>query len=165
MGIFGGNEAAFLLDRLWIFLLDDTSDWADAAGATHLARLGRYIASRPQPPWVTAFDEAWDTFFEDGARAPVQPANLEPAAFVGAASVCLMAAESLQARGLSAKPPEQLGPLSDLCPYIARRWGASHTGKLPNLPVSPTFLKIFKDWAESKANLIQTSPAPSDRSH
>ena len=99
----------------------------------------------------------WTTFFEDCAVPPANITDPDPAAFAGAAGIFLMLAETAQAWASAGGPPQQLGPLSDLCPYIARRWGAGQYTALPDLPALGTLQGTFRDWAENRINFVATT--------
>ena len=165
MGIFGGTESPYLVSRLPDFIQDSTDESLDVTTASDFACAGRYLASFPPLPWATKPLEMWITFFNDCATPPVKIVHPDPTAYAGAAGILLMLAETAHGWASGAGAPQQLGPLSDLCPYIARRWGAGETGTLPDLPVPDALKRAFRDWAENKINFVVLQQSLTDQWH
>lgn len=153
IGIFNGHETPFLLKAAYALLRYCTDDHPEPGlPGDHFAGLGRYLAKRPRLPWTDTPPRPWDTFFDDCATPRTANVRLDPFTFAGAASTVLMAAEGEPLLATSA--PKELGPLSDLCPYISLRWNtAREADPLPPLPVPVSFQNIFTDWAGNKLSL------------
>jgi hypothetical protein len=151
MGIFGCRETSFLLKDAYTLLTCCTDDSGPGHLASHFADLGQHLTRCTKPPWTGTPLHPWSNFFTECARPRTAIVRLDPLAYAGAAAIILMAAESQQ-RGAST--PGQLGPLSDLCPYLSRRSGTTQNpDPLPVLPVPPSFQAIFSDWAHNKLSL------------
>ena len=116
-----------------------------------LRHVGRYLLAHRQPPWVVGPVRAWtpddwgNLTHGDGSS----PA-MNTDAYIAAAAIMLITIESMQAH----EAPSSFGPLSDLYPYIKRRWRSEPDCPLPSLPVSGHFQKIFHEWADNTVNFI-----------
>jgi len=115
--------------------------------------VGRYLSRNPQPPWINGKADVWPSFFTIRPQGHSAPStHLSPAAYLGAAATLLLAAESTAEKSLPGVGAEWFGPLSELYPYIARRWHASNSTKLSSLPVPTEFEQLFRDWADNRVN-------------
>ncbi len=156
IGIFGWWQAAYLHHSVRDIVLGTRS--AVVSATDDLGVVGRYILDHPQLPWVTGEPDAWTEFFwghpvmEDIPR-PCPP----PVVYLGAAATLLIAAEHMKSRMLPDEGPQRFGPLNDLYPYIARRWGSAPYATLPDLPVPGDLQQAFRDWADNKANFVGLS--------
>lgn len=95
------------------------------------------------------------SFNRDGRIQPHVPhPQLCPAAYLGAAATLLMAIECEQNNLLRDDATLELGPLDDLRPYIARRWGTNLGQELPHLPLSDVTRQTFCDWAHNEVDFV-----------
>jgi len=158
----------------WAAYLPNCVHWINHAGpgagsrvaelADDLATFGRYLLDHPVPPWVEGLIESLEHYLlladdQEGCKRPDLARYLtEPAAYLGAATVVLIAVESLTSHEmLTSQKIWRLGVLSNLNNYIMRRWNTGPSNQLTKLPVPDLFKKTFRDWANNKINFI--SPA------
>jgi hypothetical protein len=124
------------------------------------AVVGSYLTEHSGPPWPTGPVDDWSEYlWEEPRESSILRSSLNPIAYFGAAATLLIVAESVVITELPGNSPQLLGPLSDLYPYIARRWGIGANDELADLPVAERFQQLFRDWADNKVNLA--GPAPS----
>ncbi len=120
-----------------------------------LTAFGEYLIDAPEPPWLPRTVFALTGYIAALTdKRPLfsgRPALLSRAAYLGAAAILLMLAET--SRSLQ-HDEERLGPLHHLAPYLAGRQGrvGRHT-RLPDLPVPEEFKQTFRDWAQGQVNV------------
>jgi hypothetical protein len=100
-------------------------------------------------------------FRDSVSTPPPSPDLTHPAKYLGAATTILIAAELFRDRSLSKGEYPLLGALSDLYPYILRRWGVDSAAQLPDIPVPEHFQCLFLAWAAKKINFVHYSEDPS----
>jgi hypothetical protein len=156
-GIFGGQWGSELLSaarNLANDFLADGGPWM-VVQVAQLATLGQYFVEH-KPPWITGNAvEIWPGFFATHSSNDGQPArSLSPMPYLGAAITLLIAAEVASQRTPPAEGAQWLGPLSDLYPYILRRWNLYPDGELSSLPVPDSFGRLFYDWAAHRIDFV-----------
>jgi hypothetical protein len=139
--------------------------FVQAAVAADLGAFGAYLADHPEPPWleVTAVDAAAllevETLPDGLDQRPLS--SLSQSAYLGAATLLLI----MEEMGLrTPQAHDQIGPLRDLAPYLARRRGLGQPANLPSLRVPDKFKQGFCDWAEGRIDVIGTDPGSGPRS-
>jgi len=131
-----------------------------ARAINELTVVGRYLIDHPRTPWLTWQSDMWPVSFLSGPiERDIPRSRLDPVAYLGAAGILLITSEEKETRALPDEGPQKLGPLSDLYPYIARRWGAEPENELPELPVPEEFRQVFRDWADGKVNFVGQAEA------
>jgi hypothetical protein len=164
-GIFGMGKMAYLPAAVIGFVTgrSDLYSPADPDGFARViagfAAVGSYLAEGSGPPWPTGSVDYWSEYlWEEPQESGFPRPSLDPVAYFGAAATLLIVIESLVITELPGKGQEQFGPLSDLSPYIARRWGIGANGELADLPVPERFRQLFRDWADNKVNFVGSAP-------
>jgi hypothetical protein len=116
--------------------------------AADLGAFGAYLIDHREPPWLDAAAVDAVTQFPDSSPPhgvlDRRPPPLSPAAYLGAAVLLLIMAET---RVLTTQAGRRLGPLRDLAPYLTRRRGSGRRAELPSLMVPAEFTQAFHDWA------------------
>ena len=164
-GIFGMERMAYLPAAVIRLVTgrNDLNGPADPDGFAKViagfAAVGSYLTECSGPPWPTGPVDDWSEYLWKQPQESSAPrSSLDPLAYFGAAATLLIVAESLVITELRRKGREQFGPLSDLYPYIAHRWGIGANDELADLPVPERFRQLFRDWADNKVNFV--GPAP-----
>jgi len=165
--------------QTWVAYLPNCVHWINHAGpgassrvaelADDLATFGHYLLDHPAPPWVEGPIESLESSLlladdqEKGSKLPDLARYLtEPDVYLGAATVVLIAVESLTTQEmLTSQRIWRRGALSNLDNYIKRRWNTGLSDRLTTLPVPDPFRKTFRDWADNKIDFI----APPGRKH
>jgi hypothetical protein len=134
--------------------------------AEKFSAVGRYLAECPELPWVPGEPDAWSGSFywndEPDGNGTYPFPSFDETAYLGAAATLLMSTEAVKEKILPPRGPAQLGLLSDLYRYIARRWHLDKEDELPKLPVPARFRPLFHDWAHGKVNLTESRRRPAD---
>jgi hypothetical protein len=168
-GIFGGNWAAYLPNAVhWLHHAGPGSEVRVTQLVDDLRAFGRYLLAHPNPPWIDGPTEDLQFYFPeaDPENDSFHPVALFPdeVAYLGASATLFVIAESMKSPKTSTPDrPWQPGPLSDLYPYIERRWNYGAPNQLPNLPIPDAFRRTFHNWANNRTNLIghsQSSATP-----
>jgi hypothetical protein len=161
--IFGANMPPYLPASLFAPALrnseymsmanrDPTSQAID-----DLTAFGRYLIDHAQPPWVRGSVDPWlDSIWEDIADKDLSHLQRGSLSYFGAVITMLIAIECMEAITLPDKR-RSLGPISELHPYIAQRWGIGPASKPPEVPVPQGFSQVLYDWSESKVNFVERS--------
>jgi hypothetical protein len=123
----------------------------DQTNIEDFAAIGRYLMTYATPPFVTGEVEEWTQHLD----IPLEDAHpiLDATSYLGAAASLLISSESTTPP-LPEGGPQQLGILSDLYHYIARRWRLESDLTLPELPISDDFRQLFRDWADNKVDFV-----------
>jgi hypothetical protein len=162
MGIFRGQWPGYLPSIVQHLIAEPGKNFADnkerrtTKAIADLTALGRYLTYHPQTPWTSEPADVGPGIFADTTDDDLSPIRLDPTAYLGATATVLIAAESRELGVLPTEGPQQLGPLSAVCPYIGRRWGIECTRRPPDLPVPEHFQQLFREWAETKLDLVGT---------
>jgi hypothetical protein len=126
--------------------------------------VGQFLIDHPEPPWLSiclsSRYEVVPLFSEGLTHPPALFRATNPAAYLGIAASILIIAEMTRDRILPADSSRPLGALSDLYPYILRRWDYEQDGQLPALPVPEYFQQLFREWASNATNFIRLSTEP-----
>jgi hypothetical protein len=126
--------------------------------------VGRFLIGHPEPPWLSiclsSRYEVVPLFSEDFAHPPALFRATNPTTYLGIAATILIITEMTRDRILPADSGRPLGTLSDLYPYILRRWDYDQDAQLPELPVPEDFQHLFNAWANKTANFIRPATEP-----
>lgn len=121
-----------------------------------LAAFGNYLINYPDPPWIAGPVDIWSRFFwGHPAEHNTEKLHFGLFSYLGAAATLLISAECMQLKEVPQDGPLRSGPLSDLTPYIACRWG--NDLPLPELPLPEKFSQTFRDWAHGLASFVVPS--------
>ncbi|MEU6254600.1 NACHT domain-containing protein [Streptomyces sp. NPDC047043] len=125
--------------------------------------IGSWLGQHPSPPWTDRADDVspfLDYIAESLAsmdRRVRQP--LDPDGYLGAAVMLLTSMEASREPMIERFAP-LLGPLTDLYPYAATRFGVA-AAPLPDLPVPDGFGEILRAWARREVDFIgRPGPPP-----
>ncbi len=139
--VFGASEGCFDVVEPCLQHTFDTLEhgwprFGDPGVVASLEAFGHFLLEHHEPPWLRGRLGYWEwteVLVTDPDAAA--PAPLSQAAYLGAAAIL---AVMLDAGLMMADTALNLGPLSDLAPYLARR--RSESAELPELavPVTPT---------------------------
>ena len=159
-GISDGTWAAYLPNAIhWLHNFDPGSETRVAQLVDDLTAFGHYLLAHPAPPWIDDPADDLQFYFPDDGKENTSSLRAgllsDEAAYLGAAATLLVVAETMKSPKTAAPDrPWQPGPLSDLYPYIEHRWNHASPIQFPDLPVPGPFRQIFRDWANSKTDLI-----------
>lgn len=158
-GLLDGTWAAYLPNVIHrIYSGANTSKTRMSHLAADLEAFGRHLLSHPNLPWISPPVDNLEHYILDvDDYAPeLSPLriHLNENAYLGAAATLLIIVETMPAPSASIPQRWRTGPLGNLYPYIEQRWKFQPPAPLSNLPIPDPFGQIFRDWAESKTDLI-----------
>ncbi len=153
--VFGASEGCFDVVEPCLQHTFDTLEhgwprFGDPGVVASLEAFGHFLLEHHEPPWLRGRLGYWEwteVLVTDPDAAA--PAPLSQAAYLGAAAIL---AVMLDAGLMMADTALNLGPLSDLAPYLARR--RSESAELPELAVPEEFRQTFRDWAEGLVDVV-----------
>jgi hypothetical protein len=120
------------------------------------------LIDHPDPPWLSVHlpsrYEPVSLFGKnDFIPGPSLSETKDPIAYLGAAAAILVVAEMTCNRALPEEGDPPFGSFGGLYPYILMRWGHEQDAKLPELPVSVQFQRLFRTWATQHTDFIRYS--------
>jgi hypothetical protein len=126
------------------------------------AAIGHFLIDHPDPPWLSVHlpsrYEPVSLFGKnDFIPGPSLSETKDPIAYLGAAAAILVVAEMTCNRALPEEGDPPFGSFGGLYPYILMRWGHEQDAKLPELPVSVQFQRLFRTWATQHTDFIRYS--------
>ncbi len=134
---------------------------ADSGDLEDFASVGGHITRNPNLPWIKGPAQALSSYDRKEWEPATSRPELDLMSYLGAAAVLLMALECEEDDALQRDSAnEDFGPLDDLRPLIARRWGAEPRPEIPELPIPIDFRQVFSDWAEGKVSFVDKPTAP-----
>jgi hypothetical protein len=154
-----------IFDLIWASplvssVLSLTYGVADSGDLEDFASVGGHINRNPNLPWIKGPAQTLSSYDREEWEPAISRPELDLMSYLGAAAVLLMALECEGDDALQRDSANQdFGPLDDLRPLIARRWGAEPRPEIPELPIPTDFRQVFSDWAEGKVSFVD-QPTP-----
>jgi hypothetical protein len=116
---------------------------------------GHFAMEHPSPPFVTNPDGygSWLAELNGSTTSQELP---DPVTHLGASLAFAIGAEASDEIPAHRETAYQFGPLSDLSPYIMRRYKIDSNAELPDLPFPAPFTELFKAWANREVDFTRT---------
>jgi hypothetical protein len=116
-----------------------------------LQAFGRFVMEHSESPFVTNPDgyANWLAHLHEGKASKVLP---DEASYLGASLAFAIGAEASDEIPVHWEPGNQFGVLSDLYPYIIRRYRIDPDAELSPLPLPRWFRELFKSWANRETD-------------
>ena len=119
---------------------------------------GGYVAEHPDPPFVTN-PTGYGNFLATLGSPAEGIALADTRTLLGASLALAIGAEASQELTLRRQDHHALGPLNDLYPYLARRFGIEPGIRLPELQFPRAFAGLFTSWANKDVNFVSQTVA------
>jgi hypothetical protein len=156
------RESRFgMFNSWWVSIPNQLADPDLGVDVAWLEAIGEYLSFHPDPPFVRGPVDGWSEFVRDSTKS-TRDIDLRPAGYLGAAACLLISSETAAFGSLSAGDPF-FGPLGDLTPYIAHRFGFEPLPyELPELPVPERFQNLFETWANGCVDFVGSAQVSSE---
>jgi hypothetical protein len=118
---------------------------------------GGFALEHPDPPFVIN-PTGYGNFFGRLGTTSAARALPDATTRLGASLALAIGAEASDELTLHKEDRHQLGPLNDLYPYIARRFGIEPRAELPDLRFARVFQELFRSWANQEVDFISHHP-------
>lgn len=152
---FGIAGPPYLLRQVW-GLIRGRPGHLGSDPMPDMQAFGRFAAQHPHPPLVTG-PTAYGGWLADLDDSKAPSSLRDALTYLGAVLLFAIGLETDDQ--IPHTPTEyQLGPLSDLNPYIVRRLRLANNTTLPDLPLPSPYAELLKAWANREVNFAVSAP-------